>query len=70
MVIVKEDKAKKEPVKEDIVEKFKSMVDGSDIKTLKKQFTIDQLKVIANSYDVEVDDSDTKDSILKAILEE
>jgi hypothetical protein len=52
-------------------ENFESMVkSGKDISKIKKAFSLDNLKTIAGLYNVELDENDTKDSILEVIIEE
>lgn len=50
---------------------FELMVkSGKDISKIKKEFSLDNLKTIAGLYNVELDENDTKDSILEVIIEE
>ena len=52
-------------------ENFESMVkSGKDISKIKKAFSLGNLKTIAGLYNVELDENDTKDSILEVIIEE
>lgn len=52
-------------------ENFESMVkSGKDISKIKKAFSFGNLKTIAGLYNVELDENDTKDSILEVIIEE
>ena len=52
------------------VEKFREMVEaGMSKEKIKKSFNLDQLKEIARENDIELEDNDTKDSILEALLD-
>lgn len=59
-----------EPVVKSPIEKFNSMVEaGMSKEKIKKAFSLDQLKEIARENDIELEDNDTKDSILEALLD-
>lgn len=50
---------------------FESIVkSGKDISKIKKAFSLNNLKTLAGLYNVELDENDTKDSILEVIMEE
>ena len=59
-----------EPVVKSPIEKFNNMVEaGMSKEKIKKAFSFDQLKEIARENDIELEDNDTKDSILEALLD-
>lgn len=52
------------------MEKFQEMVEaGMSKEKIKKAFTLDQLKEIANNSNIELEEGDTKDTILEALME-
>lgn len=66
LVVVKDEKTEPEV---NLKEKFTKLVkSGVSEDKLKKTFNLAQLKEIAAGFDIEVEDSDTKDSILEAIM--
>lgn len=65
---VKEEK--KELTVEELVESFMGFAGKKDPqKRIKKNFTLDQLKAIAPTFDVEVEEEDTVDTLVEALLE-
>lgn len=66
LVVVKDEKYEPEV---NLKEKFTKLVkSGVSEDKLKKTFNLAQLKEIAAGFDIEVEESDTKDSILEAIM--
>ena len=56
---------------DDLQSKFVDLLDaGTNPKKISSSFTLDQLKQLAESYNLEVEESDTKLSLVEAILEE
>lgn len=55
-----------------LLQKFNSLTvkHDSDSAKIAKNFTLDELKELAKSLDIEPEDSDTKEDLVKAILEE
>lgn len=72
------DKAAEEAKSEDgvnteaLLQKFNSLSakHDSDSAKIAKNFTLDELKELAKSLDIEPEDNDTKEDLVKAILEE
>lgn len=57
---------------EALLQKFNSLSvkHDSDSAKIAKNFTLDELKELAKSLDIEPEDNDTKEDLVKAILEE
>ena len=57
---------------EALLQKFnsRSVKHDSDSAKIAKNFTLDELKELAKSLDIEPEDNDTKEDLVKAILEE
>ena len=57
---------------EALLQKFNSLTvkHDSDSAKIAKNFTLDELKELAKSLDIEPEDNDTKEDLVKAILEE
>lgn len=56
---------------DDLQSKFVDLLDaGTNPKKISSSFTLDQLKQLAESYNLEVEESDTKLSLVEAISEE
>lgn len=54
---------------EDLKAKFDTLLNqGMEPGKIAKAFTFDEMKVIANQYDIEAEDTDTVDSLVEAIL--
>lgn len=55
-----------------LLQKFNSLSvkHDSDSAKIAKNFTLDELKELAKSLDIEPEDNDTKEDLVKAILEE
>lgn len=55
-----------------LLQKFNSLTvkHDSDSAKIAKNFTLDELKELAKSLDIEPEDNDTKEDLVKAILEE
>lgn len=61
---------KKELTVEELAEAFVGFAGKKDPqKKIKKNFTIDQLKAIAPTFDVEVEEEDTVDTLIEALLD-
>lgn len=69
-------KEEKEPVKapinvEELQAKFKALVEeGKEAGEIKEKFNTEELKALAESYDIQPEEGDTKATLVEAILEE
>lgn len=69
------DNFNKQEEKEQLIEKLKLksvklFEKGTDPTKAAEGFTLDELKLLASEHEIEVDDNDTKVSIMKAIFED
>jgi hypothetical protein len=65
------DKSDKVVTPEMLQERYKSlMAKGKDAQTILKAFTLDELKTLATSMEIEVEADDTKQTLLEAIMED
>ena len=72
LIFVEKTKTEKAPelTVDELIESFVGFSKKKDPKKrIAKSFTIDQLKAIAPSFDVEVEDTDTVDTLIDALLE-
>lgn len=62
---IEEDKA------EDLKSKFDTLVNqGMEVNKIAKAFSLKEMKVVANQYDIEAEDGDTVDNLVDAILDQ
>ena len=62
---IEEDKAK------DLKSKFDTLVNqGMEVDKIAKAFSLKEMKVVANQYDIEAEDGDTIDNLIDAILDQ
>lgn len=71
LIIVQGEAQKSQLSLDDLQSKFVDLLDaGTNPKKISSSFTLDQLKQLAESYNLEVEESDTKLSLVEAISEE
>lgn len=71
LIIVQGETQKPQLSLDDLQSKFMDLLDaGTNPKKISSSFTLDQLKQLAESYNLEVEESDTKLSLVEAISEE
>lgn len=71
LIIVQGESQKPQLSLDDLQSKFVDLLDaGTNPKKISSSFTLDQLKQLAESYNLEVEESDTKLSLVEAISEE
>lgn len=71
LIIVQDEAQKSQLSLDDLQSKFVDLLDaGTNPKKISSSFTLDQLKQLAESYNLEVEESDTKLSLVEAISEE
>lgn len=71
LIIVQGEAQKPQLSLDDLQSKFVDLLDaGTNPKKISSSFTLDQLKQLAESYNLEVEESDTKLSLVEAISEE
>lgn len=71
LTIVQGESQKPQLSLDDLQSKFVDLLDaGTNPKKISSSFTLDQLKQLAESYNLEVEESDTKLSLVEAISEE
>jgi len=71
LIIVQGEVQKPQLSLDDLQSKFGDLLDaGTNPKKISSSFTLDQLKQLAESYNLEVEESDTKLSLVEAISEE
>lgn len=62
---IEEDKA------QDLKSKFDTLVNqGMEVDKIAKAFSLKEMKVVANQYDIEAEDGDTIDNLIEAILDQ
>lgn len=62
---IEEDKAK------DLKSKFDTLVNqGMEVDKIAKAFSLKEMKVVANQYDIEAEDGDTIENLIEAILDQ